>query len=239
MSTLLQRLTEYLAAPSTMDLAEAVPLGVLAGASAATIAAVIGMPAFTTSGLGVILGGLAVNFTSALIDNILNATSDRERRKLIQQGLQAGDPQVQTLVAGAMVYAGPDVAGALPLADRTDLVTALEQGMRDAGGPLAAIAPRYAAALRAPNADWAALQGTLGRELEMTRQIVRVGKQGKIKEVDQDVTRRKGSIEQILEGGDGAEISGSTQTVTGVRKSRRDPAPPAPSASAPLPTATP
>ena len=233
MSTLLQRLTEYLAAPSTMDLAEAIPLGVLAGASAATIAAVIGMPAFTTSGLGVILGGLAVNVTSALIDNILNATSDRERRKLIQQGLQAGDPQVQTLVAGAMVYAGPDVAGALPLADRTDLVAALEQGMREAGGPLAAIAPRYAAALCAPNADWAALQGTLGRELAtLTQEAV-------AEETISDFHQKAHTVEGTVRQGQQAKnITGGSQVATGVRKPR-DPAPPAPSASAPQPTPPP
>ncbi len=158
MADLIQRLKAYLDAPTTLPLTQAVPLGAMAGISAAVIAAVIGMPAFSSSGLGIIFGGLAVNFTSSLIDKIVHAGSERERVTVIEQGLKDGDKDVQTLVVGALTHAGPEVAAALPSTDRDELITAIEQAMRTAGGPLSVIAGRYAAALRNPSADWAALQ---------------------------------------------------------------------------------
>ncbi|NTU80758.1 MAG: CHAT domain-containing protein [Chloroflexales bacterium] len=224
MADLLQRLKDYLAAPSTLDLAEAAPLGVLAGASAATIAAIIGMPAFATTGLGAILGGLAVNFTSSLIDKILTAAGERERRKLIQQGLEGHDRDVQTLVAGAMVFAGPEVATAIPDTDRAELVAALEGAMRKAGGTLAAIAAPYGAALRDPAADWGAVQAALRQEAATLRQIAEVGAEGRIENFRQRSENTEGSVDQILRAGRGGVISGGSQEAIGTHKS----APPAP-----------
>ena len=231
MTDFLNRLRAYLDAPATMQLAQAAPLGILAGASAAVIAAVIGMPAFATSGLGLIFGGLAVNFTSSLIDKIVHAGGERERTRLIAQGLAASDPDVQALVAGALTHAGPAVAAALPAADRDELIVVFEQAMRASGGPLTAIAARYGAALRSPGADWHALRAELHAELATVTQIIRgetlvEGATQHVKDVD-------GTAKQLIEA---EAVRNVAQVAIGVRGSRHPAPPPAPPAAPPAPS---
>lgn len=208
MSTLRERLHAFLNAETTIDLAQAAPLGVLAGISAAAIAA---------GGIAGIFGGLAVNFTSSLIDKILTATTDRERRELIRTGLQNGDGDVQRLTAGALVQAGPEVAQSLPAADRDLLFTAVEQAMQAGGPPLSAIAGRYLAALRNPAADWPALQTTLFAEAAIVRQTMEVGDQGVIRGGRQEAADVTGSVDQTARAGQGGVIENTTQSAIGVR----------------------
>lgn len=68
---------------------------------------------------------------------------DDSREAAIAEGLRQRDPAVLRLVAEALLHARPDLASALPAATRTELAAALSGGMAQAGGRLAAIAPRY------------------------------------------------------------------------------------------------
>lgn len=215
MTNLLQRLKTYLDGPTTIQLAQVAPLGVMAGVSAAAIAAIIGAPAFASSGLGIIFGGLAVNFTSTLIDKIVHAGSERERVKAVEQGLAAGDKDVQTLVAGALTQAGPDVAAALPSDDRDELIAAFEAAMRQAGGPLAVIAGRYAAALRDPAADWAALQRDVREEAATLTQAIRGVEL--VEDATQEAHDVEGRTHQLIEA---KIVRGVDQRASGVRKAR-------------------
>ncbi|NNJ11963.1 CHAT domain-containing protein [Chloroflexales bacterium ZM16-3] len=226
MTDLLRRLKTYLDAPTTIQLAQAVPLGVLAGASAATIAAIIGMPAFATSCLGIIFGGLAVNFTSSLIDKIVHAGSEREQVKLIEQGLKDGDKDVQTLVAGALTHAGPEVSAALPPADRDELIIAFEAAMRRAGGPLVGIAGRYAAALRDPSADWGVLQRDVREDAATLTQEIRGV--DLVEDAMQEARDVDGRVKQLIEA---KTVRGVSQVASGVRGTK--PTPPTPTRPCP------
>lgn len=218
MTNLQTRLREYLAAPTAVQLAQVAPLSFVAGCSGAIIAALVGTPGFAAGGLAVVLGGLAVNFTSSLIDRIIFADNDHQRVQIVDAGLRAGDRDVQTLAAGALTQAGTEVAQAVPAADHTDLITDLQAAMQQVGGPLAAIAPQYAAALRNPQTDWAALQAELRATITRVHQTMEASEEGVISGSEQDVQQASGPVEQVMRATKHGRIENSRQSVTGEKR---------------------
>jgi hypothetical protein len=146
---------------------------VLAGGSGAVIGAAICDPHWAQTGIGMVLASLGANVTSSIVYDLLKPHLDDEsREELIARGLEQRDPGVIRLVAEALTRAGPELASALPDTTRTKLVELLERGMQEPGGALAAIAPRYAGALRNPPADWTALQAELQQTITSVSQTM-------------------------------------------------------------------
>jgi len=217
MADLRTRLSTWFDDPAARRLARVAPAALLAGGVGVTLGAVIGLPAFAASGLGIVLGNIAANLTSALIQPILEAVDDDARADAIAHGLTQNDPDVAALAAAALAYAGPELTQALPDATRTDLIAALERGMRDAGGPLAVIAPRYAAALRDPQADWAAVQIELRRMIADIHLVAKVGDQGTISGLKQRVENPTGTTKVEAIGGHAARLENVEQIVANTR----------------------
>lgn len=187
------------------------PLGIVAGCAGAILGAVIGLPAFAQSGIGVVLGGLAINMTSSLLDGILQPqTKEKERIKLLQTGLATQDPDVQAVVAALLSQYGEQVAQAIPDDERDEVLTELHEEMQEAGGPLEAIAPRYTAALRNPATNWEELQASLHPAIMTTYQ--RMTAQN-IRNTAQEVYNQDGHIDQTMHAT--GDIEGSRQTVVG------------------------
>lgn len=214
MTDLHARLQAFFGASTTRMLARVAPLTFLAGGIGTTIAAVIARPEFATSGWGVVLGGLAVNLTSSLIYDIVNAPSDDARAQIVEQGIEHEDRDVLTLSAAALVAAGPDLAQALPETSSRELIDGLEHGMRQAGGPLERLAPRYAGALREPNADWAALRDELTYILSV-EQTIDIGEDALNQDSGQRVEHADGPVKQSITIARGGKNIGSSQVVIG------------------------
>ncbi len=215
MTSLHTRLRDYLAGPGTAQLAQVAPLSFVAGCTGAIIAALVGMPGFAASGLGIVLGGLAINFSSSLIDRILLADSDRQRSQVIEQGVRDGDRDVQALVAGALIQAGAEMSQAIPAADRDALIGDLHTGMQQAGGSVATIAPRYTAALRDPQTDWAALQAALRETITHVHQTMEASEEGVISGSRQEASQASGPVEQVMRATKKGRIENSQQIASG------------------------
>jgi hypothetical protein len=183
MADLAARLHEFWHNPHTRRLARSAPLALLAGCAGATLGTLVALPGFAATGLGIVLGGLSINLTSDLISKLTDpALDDLERDMLLEDALKQGDPDAQGLTAALLLNQGPTVAQALTEATRQELTDQLAEGMQQAGGPLAAIAPRYAAALRDPATDWERLRKDLYQTVSTSTQTrkatnIRGGKQ--------------------------------------------------------------
>jgi len=162
------RLQALFSERSALRLARVAPAALLASGAGVALAALLGVPGFVSTAAGVIIGGIAVNLTSTWLEKLvaLPLEAEAEREQVIEGALAANDPAVQRLVAAVLAHAGSQLAGALPEAHRAELVTGLERAMQEAGGPLAALAPTYAAALREPgHTDWQRLLDTARQQL--------------------------------------------------------------------------
>jgi hypothetical protein len=140
---------------------------------------------------------------------------DDTRAAQIQQALEARDPASGALVAAALLDTGPDLAQALPPSAREPLIAALKVGMQQAAGPLAQIAPCYAAGLRDEQTDWAALQAALRPVVEQTIMRMQVGHKGQIRDVGMQVDRVGGDVDMRMTTGDEAVIQGVRLVRTG------------------------
>lgn len=219
MTVLFQRVRDYFDSPNLWQVA---PLGLVAGCAGVVLGVVIGLPGVASTGLGMVLGGLSINITSSVIDKLMHPeTRERDRIRLIQEALQQGDPDVQALVAVLLTHNGADVSQALPADERDDLIATLDRGLHAAGGPLERIAPRYTAALRNAQTDWAAVQATLMPQIEATSQEMRAQN---IRDTKQEVHERQGTIAQRMDAQQ--DIVGARQVVTGRRHAAPPPAPP-------------
>jgi hypothetical protein len=103
----------------------------------------------------------------------------------------------------------------LPPSAREQLIAALEAGMQQAAGPLAQIAPRYAAGLRDEQTDWAALQAALRPVVEQTLMRMEVGHEGVIERATMRVEGVGGDVEMTMQGGDRSAIREPTMVRTG------------------------
>ncbi len=207
MTDLSSRLRALLASQHIRTLASLAPLGVVASGAGLVIGAAVASPALAAAGLGGILTSFATNVMSSVVYDIVKPDLDEgERERKIAQGLKDHDAGVIRLVAEALTAAGPDLAQALPDATRAELIAALEQGMREAGGPLDAIAAPYTAALGQPQTDWAVLQGELRRTIADTRMLMKVGHEGEIREAEMRAEQERGTLDMTMEGGDRSKI---------------------------------
>lgn len=232
MDQLTARLQAFFANPLARTLARHSPAALLAGGTGVALGALLGVPGFADTGVGIIVGGAAVNIASSLLQELalLPLEDDQGRAGLIEQRLAANDADVARLVAGTLVQAGPALAAALPAKDRDELIAALEQGMREAGGPLADIAARLGAALRAPVGNWAALQGELGRELAtLTQEAIA---EETISDFGQEAHDVEGPVVQRQRA---KNITGGSQITTGIRRPRAGEPPASPSEAQPKP----
>ncbi|MFL5807374.1 MAG: hypothetical protein ACJ8CR_37300 [Roseiflexaceae bacterium] len=214
MADLHARLRDYF---SARTLLKSAPLWALAGGAGVIIGTAIATPAFATAGLGLVLTSLAANMTSSMVYDLVKPELDDERREqLIARGLKQRDPGVIRLVAEALTQAGPDLARALADATRTQLVALLESGMQEPGGALAAIAPRYADALRNPPADWRALQAELQQTITSVSQTIEAAEGGVISGGQMRAEHVSGPVEQVMRAtGRGSRIENSSQTAVG------------------------
>lgn len=201
MSDLRTRLHTYLTAPGTWQIPAH---GVLAGCAGTVLSALVEVPGFAPPGAGVVLGGVAITITSPTIGRILAPdTSERERVRLIVTGLEQHDPDMQALVGTLIGQVGAALSQALPPDERDDTIATLERGMQQAGGVLAALAPRYTAALRNPHTDWGAFQRSLHQHIATVHQDIRAAN---VIDTSQDA-HHDGSITQTIH---------ATQDVRGV-----------------------
>jgi hypothetical protein len=211
MADLAARLHEFWHNPHTRRLARSAPLSLLAGCAGVTLGTLIALPGFATTGLGVVLGGLAINLTSNLISKLTDPDlDDLEREASLEQALAQGDLDAQALTAALLTREGSTIAQALPEASRNDLTSALGQAMQQAGGPLARIAPRYAAALRDPMTDWNRLQVALSTDIQQTYLEM---KAKNIRESPMRVEGREGDVTMLMDAEQ--DIVGSSMTVIG------------------------
>ena len=218
MAGLHDRLRDYFSGANARTLAKSAPALLLAGSSGAAMAALVGVSGFAETGAGVVIGGIAINVASSLLQTLvrLPPDDDEARETVIEQGLTERDAGVEQAVAAALVAAGPDLALALPSAQREALAARFEQGLRELGGPAETLAPRFAAGLREPGADWKALKDELQHAIAVAgvTQIARVGDEGTIRHFKQGVENPIGSVSQALIGGDKSVFEHTTQIIS-------------------------
>jgi hypothetical protein len=209
-------LNAYFAESSTRRLLRSAPIAALAGGSGIVLGLIVASPAFAATGTAIILGGIAINVVSSLLEQLVNLPleAETEREALIERGLTQGDQSVLAAVAAALVQAGPEVARALPATQRAELIDGLQHGMAQAGGPLAAIAPRYAAALSEEQADWGNLREAL-RQAISVRLSDEIGDEARVIRSGQRVEHPTGNVEVTRKVGKGARVEDSGQTVIG------------------------
>ena len=90
--------------------------------------------------------------------------------------------------------------------------------MRAAGGPLDAIAAPFSAALRDPNADWAAVQAGLRQTIADIHLVAKVGDQGTISGLRQRVENPAGTYEGWSAGSSASSLSSGSR-ISAVRVS--------------------
>ena len=207
---------------SVRQLAKAAPLSLLATNCATALSAMLTIPGFAERPEGLIIGGIAINLTSSLLQHLVTLPLDEEDQRIaiIEQGLVANDAAIQALTAATLLAAGPDMAHALPAETSADLITGMAQGMQQAGGTLASMAPEYAQALRSPEqADWQALRQYVQQQIQI-RARVEAGERAIIRESGIAIRGAQGHIDaEVLAGAD-SEITGS-----GIQISTGGPAP--------------
>jgi formylglycine-generating enzyme required for sulfatase activity len=190
------------------------PASLLAVGSGVALGGLLIAPGFATAGAGIVLGGIAINIVSSWIERfaMLPVEAEAERIDLLEQGLESRDQGALAVAAAALVAAGPQMAAALPPAARDELIATVERGMQEAGGPLAALAPAYAAALRSPaQADWAALKAEAQRQISISAKI-EAGERARIARSGIDITAGNANIDaSVIAKADGIiEDSGIT-----------------------------
>ena len=206
------------------ELATDAPKGFDLGLVAGTLGALLALPAFAATPLGIIMAGLAINRVSAYVDRLRPPELDySERKAILNEGIAANDPAVQQLVAATLVEVAPTIGELLPPANQRELVRAIGAGMQQIGGPAAAIAPRYIAALSNPNTDWATLQKELHHTITSVRQTMEASDGGVISGSKEHVEGATGAVEQVMRAtGAGSRIEGSTQMTIGKLHPRKD-----------------
>ncbi len=148
---------QALTSPTAATLAKHAPFALLTLFSGGMLGAVAATPALATAGAGMLAAGVATNIVSSLLYDIFKpGTSEDERSAAIQRGLEAGDSQVQALVAGVVLDAAPILAEDAYLAPT--VVPALLNGMKQAGTVLSELASRLEPALQNPATDWNAFR---------------------------------------------------------------------------------
>lgn len=208
---------------SNTELATEAPKAFDVGLVAGTLGALLALPAFAATPLGIIVAGLAINRVSAYIDRLrAPSLSYSERNAILNEGIKANDPDVQQLVAATLVEAGSTIIEVLPPTQRQELASAIGQGMKEIGGPVAAIAPRYAAALSNPQTDWAALQQELHHTITSVRQTMEASDDAVISGGQQHVEGAGGAVDQSMRATGRGKIENSTQTTIGTRHPRKD-----------------
>ncbi len=218
MTSRLDRLRTFFAPSLARGMARAAPLLLVASASGALIGADLAGAASLVSGLVALGANLGTNLLASMVYDVIKPDQDDDTRAdTIVRALEARDPATGALVATALIDAGPEVAQALPEAGRDVLLGGLEAGMRQAGGALAAIAPRYAAGLRDPQTDWTALQAALGQTVEQTTMHMQVGHKGQIRNTAMEVTDAPGHVDMRMTAGDEGVIDGATMKRSGGR----------------------
>ena len=222
MANLLDQLRAYLGGwARLLASANTLPAALLAGSSGAAIAALVSAPNLSSTGVGVVIGGIAINVASSLLQALVRLPPDDDdgREEIIERGLAEGDAGIQQAVAAALVAAGPELTLALSAAQREALSAKFEQGLRDLGGASERIAPGFANNLRDPSADWHALWEELQRAIAAAgvTQTAEVGDEGAIRRVKQRVDNPTGPVSQTLRGGKKAVIEDADQTVSNAR----------------------
>jgi hypothetical protein len=216
MTNLRTQLQIYLRHPLARTAARTAPAALLAGLSGAVLGSVLHDPAIVETGVGFILSGVAVNHLTDLVTQLMHLPLEEEdkRVEIIEQGLEAGDAGINQATAAALVHAGPDLALALPPEQRTLFVDALAQGMRGAGGALAAIAAAYTTGLHDPTTHWAALQAELRTTVQTVSQTMRADGQGStLEDNKQRVEGATGRVEQVMEATNGGTLKGNEQVI--------------------------
>jgi hypothetical protein len=211
------RLERFFGETATRRLARAALATLLASATGVTLAALLGAPGFAATGAGIIIGGIAINIASSLLEKLvmLPLDADDEREALIEQGLAQRDSAMTTLVAATLIEAGPELSQALPVTGRVELIAGMVTAMQQAGGLLTAMAPRFGAALRDPCADWSAVQAELRHTIERVTQTMEASEESQIEDSHQRTEHVTGSVEQHMRASKGSRISGSSQTTMG------------------------
>ena len=206
------------------ELATDAPKGFDLGLVAGTLGALLALPAFAATPLGIIMAGLAINRVSAYIDRLRPPELDySERKAILTEGIAANDPAVHELIAATLVEVAPTIGELLPPANQIELVRAIGAGMQQIGGPAAAIAPRYIAALTNPNTDWAALQKDLHHTITSVRQTMEASDGGVIIGNKEHVEGATGAVEQVMRAtGAGSRIENNTQMTIGKLHPRKD-----------------
>lgn len=218
MTTRLDRLRAIFASPFARQVARTTPFLLVAGASGTVISASLFIPGFAASPFGTLGVSLAANMVTSMAYDLLKPDLDDDTRaEQIVQALEARDPASGALVAAALIEAGPEVVQALPEAGREVLISGLEAGMQQADGALAAIAPRYAAGLRDPQTDWAALQAALRQVVEQTTMHMQVGHKGQIRNAVMEVTDTPGTVDMRMTAGDEGVIDSPRMVRSGGR----------------------
>jgi hypothetical protein len=216
MPTRLDRLRALFTMPWVRSAAHATPLWLVAAASGAVIGADLAGSATLVKSLVALGAGLGTNLLASMVYDLVKPDLDDDTRAAqIQQALEARDPASGALIAAALLDAGPDLAQALPPAGRAPLIAALEAGMQETAGPLAQIAPRYAAGLRDEQTDWAALQAALRPVVEQTVMRMEVGHKGQIRDAAMEVDRVGGTVEMEMTAGDEGLLQGARMVRTG------------------------
>ncbi|MEI8166705.1 MAG: hypothetical protein WCG26_10000, partial [Chloroflexales bacterium] len=178
----------------------------------------LGAPAFA-AGAGVVIGNITVNIASTWIERLfmLPVEAEAERIELMEEGLAAREPGALAVAAATLAAAGPQVAAALPAASRAALITTVAQGMREAGGPLAALAPTYAAALRTPDhADWANIQAEVQQQIRISARV-EAGERATIERSGIAITTTGATVDASVVAGPDARIRDSAISIQGVR----------------------
>lgn len=228
MSDLESRLRGVFSERSARRLARVAPATLLAAGCGAALGALLAAPGFAASAAGVVIGGIAVNITSSWIEKLFTLPLEDEdgRAELIEQGLAANDAATQAVVAATLAAAGPDVARALPADGRAELIGGIERGMQDAGGALAALAPTYAAALRAPEqADWNAVRVAAQQQISAR---VEAGERAVIERSGITIEDTDANVDASVIAGTDGTIKDSGISIRGARSSTPEPSTPAP-----------
>jgi hypothetical protein len=174
MEDLQTRLHDFWQSREARRIARGAPLLLLSGLAGATLGTVAALPASAAGGVLGILTGLSVNFTSDVIKQLVYPERDDfiadedTREDVLRQELEQGNADAQLLVSLLLNHAGPNLAQALPADTRDERAADIGRAMQQAGGPLAQIAPRYAAALRDPATDWDRLRAELAKTVSTT-----------------------------------------------------------------------
>lgn len=213
---------------SALQLARVAPAALLASGTGVALAAMLGVPGFVSTAAGVIVGGIAVNITSTWLEKLVSLPleAEEEREETIRRGLEAQDPGMQRLVAAVLAHAGPQLAAALPDAGHAELVAGLERAMAQAGGPLAALAPSYAAALRVPeHADWGTVRDEARRQISV-HSTIEAGEDGLIERSGHRIEHPPGPVVTTTRTGKGGKIIDSPISIVGAAPAAPPPARP-------------